>query len=241
MRKIQTKEKILILIVLTSFICLISLGISLPTGPDDINITSNTSKSTTGGYEVNLSGGYIGKLNLTASIQNLRWKAFVGWVNGLFTLEDSSGSKIYDWSLTQISGQVYATRASGTISWGDIACASITNMEDENIALSHTSVDDNLTTTFSSSTHSALVVGGVPIGTNACDFSLNTYVDGTTQDTDFEEIVLTDTTNIIYATILEDNATGFDNHGYDFQMIVPENGSSVWSGIIPYYLYIELR
>jgi hypothetical protein len=238
MKKNTKKENLILLLVLTLSI---SLVLSLPTGPDDIDVVSNQTKNITSGYQVNISGGYIAKLNMTATVQNPRWKAFVGWINGLFTLDDASGSTIYDWSLTSISGQVYATRSSGTITWASIGCASEANVEAENTALDHTGLSDNITATFKSSTHRAFVVGSTPILTDACDYSLNTYVGGVAQDLDFDEVVLYDSSNIIYASILQQNTAGYDNNNYDFQMIVPENGGSTWAGITPYYLYIELR
>ena len=50
-----------------------------------------------------------------------------------------------------------------------------------------------------------------------------------------------DSTNgdIVYATILEQDAQGFDNNQYDFQMIVPEVGLT-WSSSTAYYFYVEL-
>jgi hypothetical protein len=40
---------------------------------------------------------------------------------------------------------------------------------------------------------------------------------------------------------MEDAETGFDGVAYDFQMLVPDNGSSGWTGSIPYYVYVEVN
>ena len=78
------------------------------------------------------------------------------------------------------------------------------------------------------------------IAANQCP-TLNTYINNVSQDTDFEEMALYDSTSIIYATILENDLAGYDGQTYDFQMLVPENGSQGFTGATPYYIYVELE
>ena len=162
-------------------------------------------------------------------------------MSGSFTLDDSSGSTIYDWSIATVGGEVYATRNSSTIVWTTVGCANTSNLESENSALGHSSADDNITATFSGSTHVEFFVGAVNISQNSCP-TLNTYVGNSSQDSSFEEIALYESTggNLVYATILEDDVVGFDGDVYDFQMIVPEVGTPGFSGSTAYYLYVEL-
>ncbi len=241
----KTKTLLICLVVLTfaistlfSFNILVSAD---PEGPTSIVSISNETKGTNAAAMFNISGGYIAALNLTASVQNTHWKAFVGWVNGAFTLDDSSGSTIYDWKLSITTGRVYATRDSSTIEWNLIRCASSANLTNEDIALFHNRASDNITATFRTSpqTHDAFWVAGRSISQDSCP-TLNTYVNDTSQDDDFEEIALHDTTSMIYATILENRLTGYDGNRYDFQMLAPENGSIGFTGATPYYLYVEL-
>jgi hypothetical protein len=192
--------------------------------------------------EFNISGGYLAKVNITATTQNPHWKAFLGWVNGQFTLEDAAGYKIYDWSLTSVRGYVHATRKSTIANWSGIGCATEGQLEAENVALSHNSTDDNITKTFNdgaAGTHPAFVVGSKSFESDECP-ALNTYVNSTNQSTSFFEMAMYDGASIIYSTIINRNTAGYDNQFYDFQMIVPENGSETWAGITPYYLYVEL-
>lgn len=212
-----------------------------PIGPSQMVSVWNETKNTTSAAMFNISGGYIAALNLTASVQNTHWKAFVGWVNGAFTLDDFSGSTIYDWSLSVTTGRVYTTRDSSTIEWNLIQCANgTTNLAAENTAMFHNRTADNITATFIyPGTHDPFWVAGRPINSNACP-TLNTYINDVSQDDDFEEMALYDSTSIIYATILEDNLVGYDGQPYDFQMLVPENGSQGFTGATPYYLYVEL-
>jgi len=214
-----------------------------PVGFTNFDVISNTTRTSSGVTMVNISGGYIAKLNVSAYIQNLKWKAFVGWVTGKFSLDDSSGSTIYDWALTVANSRIYATRASSAISWAGIRCANTTNLEAENLAMNQTNSKDNITATFSNVNHTAFSVAGVSFVQNACNHTVNTYIDNATQSgtSYFEEVALTDITNIVYATILESGQKGYNSQNYDFQMIVPENGLPTFTGATAYYMYIEIN
>jgi hypothetical protein len=213
---------------------------ALPSGPTALNITSNETATTTAAQVVNISGGYIATLNVTAVTQNTRWKAFVGEVDGRFTLNDASGSIIYDWSLSSISGEVYATRASSAISWTEVGCADAANITAEDTALVHTG-EDNITSTFTAANNSETFnVGGNAITATSC-YALHTYINNQSQGADFEEVILADgSSNLIFTTILEEDVTGFDGNTYDFQMIVPENASTSFSSSTAYYVYVQL-
>jgi hypothetical protein len=208
-------------------------------GSGDVAILANETSGASG-YLLNVSGGRIVTLNITGAIQNQRWKAFVGWVSGSFTLDDSTGSTIFDWTMSTASGEVYATRNSSTISWTSLACASTANLESENSKLGFTNPDDNITATFDSATHREFFVAGLNISRNSCPHTLNTFQYNQTQDSVFEEIALYESVgaNIIYSTIMENKTTpGFDSVNYDFQMIAPESTSAE---VTPYYLYVEI-
>jgi len=227
--------------------------LATPGGPSSITILSNSTYSSNAGVARNESegGGYIYELLINATASNSRWKAYVGNVSGVLVLGDASGSKIYDWTLTtQISGEVYATRNSTTIDWSNIVCANTTILETENYLLNHTNSGDNVTATFSDSTHSSFNVGTTTISSNSCP-TTNTYKNNATQDTNFEEIVLwtggscsgsvcPNSGSVIYATILENDVTGYNGEKYDFQMLLPESGLDTWSSSTAYYFYIEI-
>jgi hypothetical protein len=238
-------------VALVLLICYLLFVISIirvdaaPDGPDSITLQSNETRAAISAGTLNISGGYIATINISASSQNPHWKGLVGQVTGSFTLDDAGGSTLYDWSLSTIGGEVYATRNSSTVSWSSMRCANKTVLENENTALSHTNPNDNITRTFNGTTHAEFFVGNVNISVNSCaNGTLNTYVGNASQDTDFEEITLTDGTlnngKVVYAAILETNVAGFDSNTYDFQMIVPEVGSQGNTAWTAYYLYVEL-
>ena len=234
-----TRERLIIVSLASLFLIILStLTIATPSGPSNINITANETGTEANPMMVNISGGIISKLNVTASTQNPNWKAFVGWIDGKFSLDDSSGSTIYDWSLTSIRGEIYATRNSSTANWTAISCANATQITAEDVALEHIG-NDNISSTFTAASNSnTFVVAGTSILTNACS-STHTYVGGV-QTAVFEEVILHDNINVIFATVLEEDETGFDASAYDFQMIVPENANETKSLTTAYYLYVEL-
>jgi len=234
------KEFFLVFASFVFIIFLIFSVLAVPVGPDSLNSISNQSKTANGAAEFNISGGNIATFNLTARIQDPRWKGFIGNVTGSFTLDDSSGSTLYDWQLSTLTGRIYSTRNGSTIDWSAIKCANLTTLNAENSALNLTNPDDNLNQTFNlTGSNPAFYVGSVPIGANSCP-TLNTYVNNASQTNYFYEMALYTAPSIVYATVMEPGSVGYDGDKYDFQAIVPDNGSPGFSGSTAYYLYIEL-
>ena len=213
-----------------------------PGGPDTLVFNSNTTKSTPSAATINISGGYVASINLTANIQDTRWKAFVGKVTGSFTLQDGTGSTIYNWALSTITGRVYTTRIASALDWGNVNCSNLTFLNQENANMNHLNPNDNLNMTFNYSTgatHNSFYVGTRNITANSCP-TLNTYVNNASQDTNFEEMALYDGSSAVYATTIDPNKVGYNGQRYDFQMIVPEDGSPSFTGATAYYLYVEI-
>ena len=232
--------------VLVLFVILLASAVfvyAVPSGPT-ITFISNQTKQAKASRIINTTGGSITTMVLNATTQNPRWKAYVGNVTGRLTLDDANDNTIFDWTLTNVVGEIYATRASASINWSGANCSNSTQISLEDANLNQTNKDDNLTKTFNAQTHKGFFIGTREILQNTC-FSVHTYVNSTSQQSKFEEIVLYDGTNvsngnIVYATPLEQDAYGFDNSSYDFQMIVPEVGLSSWTGSTAYYFYVEL-
>ena len=146
------------------FIIFIVKVYAVPVGPT-VTEVGNTTLTPAAAQKVNMTGngtkagGYIYTINLDSEEQNSRWKAYVGNVTGSLVLQDADGWSIYNWTLNTIVGEVYATRNSTTISWGDIRCANRTHIGNEEIALNHTSnPDDNITTTFNTKNHTSFIL-----------------------------------------------------------------------------------
>ncbi len=214
------------------------------------NTTMNDSSAATMNYTGtgNIAGGYIYTANLNSNQKNPRWKAYVGNVTGTLVLQDAEGYSIYDWSIaTALTGEVYATRSSTTISWSTIACATNSNVSNEMVALNHTNLNDNISTTFAESDNDQFVVGTTTIGQNTCN-TTNLYVNGSAPTADeWEEVLLHDGDNMVYTAIIEQDLHGFDGNQseansttYDFQLMLPEDGSATWASSTAYYFYVEL-
>ncbi len=225
----------ILLVGALSFVCA-----ATPTGPSSLNVTLNETWSgpSTGG-EVNISGGFVSSMNVSSTAQNKHWKAFVGWVSGSFTLDDSSDSSIYDWSISSIGGQVYASRNASTVDWGNIGCASGAEIVAEDVALEHLG-EDNISSTFFATNTGTYTVAGVTVGIGDC-FAIRSYVNNVSQGASFEEFILHDDSNVVFATEIEDAIAGYDGASYDFQMIVPQNGNESVVENTPYYLYVEIN
>lgn len=215
-----------------------------PVGPDtSTHVWNQTKNDTASAFVLNISGGYIGSYNFSLSQKNSRWKAFVGHIIGQLTLDDANGSTVYDWTLASTTGRVYATTNSTQVLWSSINCSNFTYLQAENNKMSHTNPNDNITVTFdwqAPMTHRQFTVGTKTIYSNTCP-TLNTYVANESQDNLFEEVALYDGVSTVYAALLEEDKLGYDNFTrYDFQMIVPENGSAIFSSSIAYYIYVEI-
>ena len=254
MKMNKTKIRVINLIgILILFCTLCSYVFALPVGPT-ITLVSNSTKAGGAGTIYNESGndstspdkagGFIYTINLDGVVQNDRWKAYVGNVTGRLVLDDASGYTIYDWDITTaITGEVYATRAATTISWSSINCSNSTHIAAEEIAMNHTAnPSDNISRTFNWTNNSAFYVGNTLIGADTCP-TTNLFVNGTsTQNDEFEEVLLYDGTNLVYATIIADDTNSYHNDTTtDFQMILPERGYTGWASSTAYYFYVELN
>ena len=228
-------------IVLIIFTSLSYCAHAVPVGPTITEIRNETGSAKESTL-INTTGGSITTMELNVTAQNLKWKAFVGNVTGNLVLSDASNYSIYDWTVTTVSGEAYASRFN-TISWTKIACANATNISAEETALNITaSSDDSISKTFSSKTHRSFYVGNVLIANSTC-FSTATFVNNASQAMNesmkFQEVLLTDTSSLVYVSLLENKSSGYNTQKFDFQMIVPDYGIQQGSNV-PYYLYLEL-
>ena len=213
---------------------------TVPTGPTiTYNFTENA--SITPAAELITAGGTITTMNLNGTFQDPHWKGFVGNVTGRLALRDSSSYSLYEWALTTVSGEVYVSR-SASASWANITCANLTHVTAEETAMSHnTSAVDSISNTFAlPGTHPSFTTATTSFLANQCNYTTNTYVNGTSQATDFYEVLLWDGSDMVYASLLENRTAGFDLGTYDFQIIVAENGSTQVGTSTPYYFYVEL-
>jgi hypothetical protein len=234
--------RVVILIVSCMLFSTMASAAQQPTGPDNIKNLSTVAPTPRSAYMLNTSGGTFTTLLINISSQTYRWKAYAGNITGKFVLADNMNKSIYDWSISSVSGEVYATRSATVITWANIICGNSTSVKTEERALNITSSnDDSINRTFMGhiNTHNAFYVGTKLISANSCP-SISTFVNNTRQTSKFQEVLLYDKIRTVYTGLLEAGAKGFNNQYYDFQLIVPESGLQGQQPVTPYYFYVEL-
>lgn len=219
--------------------------------PSGADITFNSTETAGTGSPANRTDprGTITTLIFDSVQQDQRWKAYVGNVTGVLTLDDSNGHTIYDWDLTgvTITGEVYAIRT-GSPNFVNVQCADTNNISNEEYFHNMTGSEaDSISSTFNYSLHDGFFVGEDQIPANNC-FSTATYVNDSLQNMSaganilFQEVLLMDGSyNILYTTLIEDDESAYTNTAnetFDFQMIVPE--SDVKATPTTYYFFTEI-
>jgi len=214
---------------------LIMIAGAVASTPDGANITAGTpvTKTFVSSGTIGAQGGNATTLNAATETQTLVWQGFYGEVNANVTLADNSGDTLYRWNAAIANGTVMAS-AQNTINFANITAVN-NCIIDENIT--GTNGSDRVNRTFRPSNNTQFTIGQTTIAQGtAC--ATHTYVNNATQNSVFEEIIVTDDgINSIYTTRIEANAAGFDGQPHDFQLIVPSYENST---TITYYIYIGL-
>ncbi|MGD9276126.1 MAG: hypothetical protein PVJ67_03050 [Candidatus Pacearchaeota archaeon] len=187
--------------------------------------------------------GNITELTITGYSTTQTWQGYFGNVTGIIQLADASDNVLYNWSLSDPEGEVYASNAS-SIAWASIACYNVDTDSlgiESSYNIGATDVD-GLNETFAVNNHDAFYTNSVEFTENECS-SVQLYDDtGASVDQHFEEVVLTDAANIIFASLLEDaSVDGFDQADHDFEMLVLEDGHDGDVSTTTYYFYVELE
>lgn len=235
---------ILILSIITLPTLLLALLPGIAAAPQGPTIIFNSTETIDPqpATAITTAGGSFTTLVLNATQQTPRWKAYVGNVTGRLVLDDATSSSIFDWTLASITGEVYASR-NASIDWASVTCASpITIINEDNSLNMSQANPDTINRTFSSKIHKSFYVGSKFIQNSTCN-AIATYVNDTAQApseaASFQEVLLQDTSGrMVYATLINQNATGFNTQKYDFQLIVAEN--EYQSTPTTYYMYVEL-
>lgn len=252
MTTVKKRAKLVFFLVILGcslYFALVGLSKAVPAGISPSFISSDNGPTVNSGSRADL-GGTITTLSLDVVSQDQSWKAYIGNITGKMVLRNANGISIYEWNINSsaLAGYIFVSR-NGSVNWTLIRCANTTIIDGEQTVLSMGATSaDNLGNTFNYTRHKAMAfTGGVPpVNANTCP-STATYVNGSMQgsmdDAVFQEILLTDTANLIYGTFIDQNSEGFDNNAsitkeYDFQFIVGENKSASIGNT--YYFYAEI-
>jgi hypothetical protein len=232
MNKLQTTIYVVALVAVCSVLA--TFAFAAPTAPTALTSLESSSRnlSTLAPQTADARGGNVTELNIQALTITQHWQGYYGNVSGNITLQDGNNNTFYNWVMTTVSGEVFATRVS-SVNWATVNCTNATNRTNEETYLSMVAGDaDSVTNTYSTTTHPAITVGSQSIITNTC-FATNGYVNNASQASNFKMLLLSPVSgDIIYTTILNDNS-------YDFELLVGENEETT-IGVTPYYFWVEL-
>jgi hypothetical protein len=211
-----------------------------PEGVYNITRLASERRTPLGGTQVSAQGGNVTTLSIVSKSQSTAWQGFVGNISGSIVLDNAANSTFYSWNITNITGEIYASRNS-SINWNIIYavndCAvdeDLTGKNSERTSKTFTANDN--TVNFS--------VGTIAINSSSACAAL-TNINNTKQKqlgtNLFENVILinsnSSTNSTIYTGVLQNGVAGFDSQLYNFQLLVPVNHTS---GFSTYYIYAEL-
>ncbi|MEM4260235.1 MAG: hypothetical protein QXG00_03290 [Candidatus Woesearchaeota archaeon] len=222
-------------------------AIALPYGPEAIN------RGSSGRADLNYSlknttalAGNVTNLDIVANIITKSWQGYYGEITGKIVLSDGNNNRFYDWNLTTPAGEVYAS-PNQSISWPDIKCFNYTANGSLEINLSiveswfgiSSTDSDSFANTFNQTTNKQFTTGSVTIEANTCP---TTYMfeNSSYQSSNFENVLLTDKSSLVFTSIISNDKIGFDNLTHDFQLLVAENGHTDTTTTTTYFFWIEL-
>ena len=222
-----------------------------PTYPDTLTEESSGRWGGTGAISIEAEAGNITEITIDDRRTTQAWQGYYGNITGMITLDDASNYTMYDWSIPNPTGEIYASNGSG-VTWADIMCVDFTSTTDslnETILETYFGIGaselDGFSETFNTTYTDAtgFDVGGVTINTGDSCHQAYTYVDEAYQTNSFKEVLLTDNVSIIFTALLENSADGFKTGSdlHDFQMLVAENGHPGYEATTTtYWFYVEL-
>jgi hypothetical protein len=211
--------------------------------------------------------GNVTYIGITGFSTTQSWQGYFGNVSGTIQLADASDNVLYNWSLAEPEGEVYAS-TNNSISWANVQCLNFTangtlssagetpgatnlggyNLTQiENMFNISSDESDGLNETFSflpsGDGHDAFTTANLLFSAAEC-LSTKVYSSAGPVANQFEEALLYEPTtrSIIFASILEKGIlSGFNNQDNDFEMLVLENGHGTNVVSTTYYFFIELE
>lgn len=221
------KAGILLLTVITAMLV---IGFAYAAEPGGATVTDSDlgEFAAPAAGSANVEAGNITAANLDTNQSTFRWVGLLGNVSGNIVLGDAGSNTLFTWVAS--GNLVYAS--AGTPDW------SLLNDGDEaEIVAIDTwltgSAADNYTNTFTEASE--------PIGSNLFTISSDfAYTTNATGDNVWKTYSLEDGANTVYAGQVIEDGNSFDNSTADYQMIIPEDGTSGNTAATAYNLWVEL-
>jgi hypothetical protein len=251
-KKINYFEVILVVsFILFSFAVVSSAAFAEPEGVLEMNKLFSTRRSPALPENSQAVAGNVTALNIFGKTVTQTWQGYAGNISGNITLEDSSGNVLYNWAVSNPSGEIYASTDEINFADGNIGCYNFTRsgsgyldiaFYENSLGLMSNDVD-GIDETFTP----GLSYDSFYAGTNYIDDicpETQLYNSTGNKNSAFQEVILYDydSNNTVFTSIINDAATsGFNNQHWNFQMIVPENGHDGNTESTTYYFYVELE
>ncbi len=250
------------------FLVTIVLGIFLfgfvaAVEPFGANVTAvDTSRSDPLNYPAGTHEAWAGnvtELTIEGVSVTQSWQGYYGNVSGTIILADSDEYRMYDWSLANPEGEVYAS-PSGSISWADVQCYSkdLDSVLGDAYGIAVDDVD-RVSNTFSVGgthekgggfVHDTFYTANIEFATGTCASTHLFTAGGVVTSGTFQEVLLEDAVttdgdeHVIFVSILdEERPDGFNGKQsiYNFQMLVLEDGHTTNAIHTTYYFWVELE
>lgn len=215
-----------------------------PAGPSNVTNLGSSRYSAANAANVTAVAGNVTELNFIANTVTQTWQGYYGNVTGKIVLGNSNNNSMYDWNLSSPSGQIYATRTASVPLWTSMRCANQTeiNSEDNILGVNQSVDQDSVNKTFINTTSfNSFYVGGININNTQNCRAVQLYNASGVSSANFAEVLLSDTSSMIYTGLITNPALGFDNRTHQFEMMVGENGHQGDSSVTSYYFYLELH
>jgi len=227
---------LMLLVVFTVMTVMLNTVVGAPTGA-----TLNPGNSTRGtdptATTVDAQAGNVTQLNIDQTRITDIWQGFYGNVSGTIVLENSAGQNFYDWTGTEVTGQIYASRYA-VPDWSGINCSNSTHWEEEETELTISSTaTDGINETFNTYTHPTFDVGSVTIDSNVCP-ATRPYTSGETAGVWYNVMLNSNSSNTVYTVVVSSDGTAYDGTTVDFEILVPTDTTQT---LTSYYFYAELN
>lgn len=260
MRTILNKSKFVCFIFFLIVFYSLNNIYAIPYGANNSFVETSTA-SITDPQAVSAYAGNVTELNLFGYSTTQSWQGFYGNVSGTIQLADSSKNVIYNWSDLSPKGEIYAS-VNSTINWINVQCfnftatgtycaddlnhAGNTSLCGMNLSQLQTSFGiveddaDSVNNTFSLNDHALFYTGNLKFEGGECK-NMKAY--NSSGAGIFDEALLYDPIgrSVIFASLLKNNADGFNELSHDFEMLVLENGHNGNVDVTDYYFYVELQ
>jgi hypothetical protein len=245
---------------------LISVGVvmALPTGPGTFSAGTPERRGTPDAEQDNAYAGNTTRLTIDGETITRAWQGYYGNVTGSITLDNAANQTLYNWTLNNPEGEVYA--ANKTVTWTNIQCFNFTangTFNDDSAQAGATSIwgmnlsqleaafniawddEDGVNETFdAATTHDAFYTDNDEFTSGEC-LAVNLFNESEESNSaQFQEALLYDPDGQtpVFASILETGSvTGFNDEDLDFEMIVLEDGHNSDVSATTYYFYVELE